>query len=96
MLFALLPAARFLPALVVVAWGVDATWALVLSQVVLSFVLPIPMIALVAFTRQREVMGAFANGWLTSVAAVAGVAIVLALNLVLVLQTLGVGVPLLG
>jgi len=85
-----------LPALVVVAWGVDATWALVLSQVVLSFVLPIPMIALVAFTRQREVMGAFANGWLTSVAAVAGVAIVLALNLVLVLQTLGVGVPLLG
>jgi manganese transport protein len=85
-----------IPALVVVALGVNATWALVLSQVVLSFALPIPMIALVVFTRQREVMGAFANGWLTSAAAVAGAVIVLALNMVLLLQTFGVALPFLG
>ena len=34
------------PALVVVALGVNATRALVISQVVLSFALPVPMIAL--------------------------------------------------
>jgi manganese transport protein len=84
------------PALVVVALGVNATWALVISQVVLSFVLPIPMIALVLLTRRRGVMGEFANGWLTNVAAVAGTVAVLALNVVLLLQTFGVEPPLLG
>jgi manganese transport protein len=85
-----------MPALVIVALGVNATWALVLSQVVLSFALPIPMIALVVFTRQRAVMGDLANGWLTNAAAVGGAAIVLGLNVVLVLQTFGVVLPMLG
>jgi len=85
-----------LPALVVVALGVDATWALVISQVVLSFVLPIPMIALVSFTRRREVMGEFANGWLTNAAAVLGTVVILALNLLLIAQTFGVELPFLG
>jgi manganese transport protein len=85
-----------LPALVVVAMGVNATSALVVSQVVLSFVLPIPMLALVVFTRRREVMGAFANGWATNAAAIAGAVIVLALNVVLLLQTFGVALPLVG
>ena len=35
--------------------------ALVYSQVVLSFALPVPMIALVIFTRRRDIMGVFAN-----------------------------------
>src|SRR5581483_10648713 len=48
------------PAFVVVALGVNATAALVLSQVVLSFALPVPMVALVLLTRRREVMGEFA------------------------------------
>jgi manganese transport protein len=85
-----------LPALVVVALGMNATWALVLSQVVLSFVLPIPMVALVIFTGRRAVMGEFANGWLTCAAAVGGAVVVLALNVVLVLQTFGVALPLVG
>ena len=81
------------PAFVVVAMGVNATYALVLSQVVLSFALPIPMIALVLFTRNRALMGEFANGRLTDIAAIVGTVIILCLNAVLLLQTFGVPIP---
>ena len=86
-------AVTMVPAFVVVALGVNATQALVLSQVVLSFALPIPMVALVLLTRRRDVMGEFANTTLTDLAAIGGAAVVLALNLVLVLQILGVDIP---
>lgn len=85
-----------LPAFVVVALGVNPTWALVVSQVVLSFALPIPMIALVLFTRSRRVMGMHANGPLTNLIASLGAAAVLALNAILLLQTFGVALPGLG
>jgi manganese transport protein len=84
------------PAFVVVALGVNATQALVLSQVVLSLVLPVPMIALLIFTARRDVMGNFANGRLTNAAAVAAAVVVLTLNVVLLLQTAGVPLPFLG
>jgi manganese transport protein len=81
------------PALVVVALGVNATTALVLSQVVLSIALPLPMIALLIFTRRTDIMGAFANGRLTHLAGLIGTALVLLLNAFLVLQMLGVALP---
>lgn len=81
------------PAFVVVALGVDSTRALVMSQVVLSIALPVPMIALVLFTRRRDLMGAEVNRPLTSVLAIGGTAVVLALNAVLLLQTFGVAIP---
>ena len=81
------------PAFVVVALGINATQALVVSQVVLSFALPIPMVALVLFTRRRDVMGEFANGRWTDIAAIGGTAIILSLNAVLLLQTFGVPIP---
>ena len=40
-----------LPAFAVVAMGADATQSLIYSQVVLSFALPVPMIALVVYRR---------------------------------------------
>ena len=67
-----------LPAFVVVALGVNATRALVISQVMLSIALPLPMIALLIFTGRRDIMGAFANGRLTRIAALIGTAVVLA------------------
>jgi manganese transport protein len=81
------------PAFVVVALGVNVTKALVLSQVVLSIALPLPMIALLMFTRRPDIMGPFANGPVTNVAAVVGAAVVLALNAVLILHTFGVPLP---
>ena len=76
-----------LPSFVVVALGVNATHALVLSQVVLSFALPVPMAALVWFTCREKVMGRYRNGPLMIVAACASAVAVLALNVVLLLQT---------
>ena len=78
------------PAFAVVAWGVDATRALVLSQVVLSVALPVPMIALLWFTSRRDLMGVYRNSRLTNVAAVVGTVAVLALNGVLLVQAAGV------
>ena len=45
------------PAFIVVGLGTDATMALVISQKVLSLVLPVPMIALALSTRARDIMG---------------------------------------
>jgi len=82
-----------LPAFVVVAVGVNATNALVISQVVLSIALPLPMIALIIFTGRRDLMGAFANSRLTRVAALIGTAVVLVLNFILIAQAVGLQIP---
>jgi manganese transport protein len=82
-----------LPAFVVVGLGVNATSALVISQVVLSIALPLPMIALTMFTSRRDIMGGFVNGRLTKIIAIAGTAVVLLLNALLILQTIGVPIP---
>lgn len=79
------------PAFIVVALGVNATQALVISQVVLSFALPVPMIALVLFTRRRDLMGEFANSRVTDAVAIVATAVIVVLNMVLLLQTYGVG-----
>lgn len=81
-------AVTMIPAFVVVAAGIDATKALILSQVVLSFALPVPMIALVLLTRRSDLMGVFVNRRSTDAAAVVGTGIVLVLNVVLLVQTL--------
>jgi len=78
--------ATMVPAFVVVALGVNATNALVVSQVVLSIALPLPMIALLIFTGRRDIMGDFTNSRLTRVAALIGTTVVLALNLFLIAQ----------
>ena len=75
-----------LPAFAVVAWGVNATEALVFSQVILSLVLPVPMIALLLLVRKPRVMGIYVTRRLTDTVAICATVIVLALNLLLVLQ----------
>ncbi len=81
------------PAFMVIGIGANPTLSLVISQVVLSFALPIPMVALVLFTRRRDIMGPYANGRLTDLAAIVGTAIILVLNMVLLLQTFGIALP---
>ncbi|MGA8118407.1 Nramp family divalent metal transporter [Rouxiella badensis] len=81
------------PAFIVVAMGVNATDALVYSQVVLSLALPAPMIALVMFTRRRDIMGEFVNSRLTTVCSIVGTVVIVALNVVLLLQIAGVQIP---
>jgi manganese transport protein len=81
------------PSFLVVAWGVNATDALVFSQVVLSLVLPFPMVALVLLMRNPAVMGEWRNSRMATIGATAASVVVLSLNLILVLQLLGVPVP---
>jgi manganese transport protein len=76
-----------IPALVVLAIGVDPSRALVLSQVVLSFGIPFALIPLIRLTGKRELMGDDVNhpvttalGWLVAI-------IITALNVVLIYLT---------
>jgi manganese transport protein len=80
-------AVTMVPAAIVVAIGVQPTEALVVSQVVLSLVLPVPMIALLVLVRRPNVMARFAIGRAMQVVAAAAAGVVLVLNLILLLQT---------
>ncbi len=77
-----------LPSLVVIFLGFDPTHTLVISQVVLSFGLPFAVIPLVLFSRRRELMGELVNHRLTTTASWAVAALIVALNLYLLYQTL--------
>jgi manganese transport protein len=84
-----------LPALAVVLAGTNATDALVGSQVVLSLVLPVPMIALLLLSGRSDVMGSFVPRRTQRVIAWVATAAVMALNLILLLQTFGLDLSLL-
>ena len=76
-----------LPALLVLASGVDPTRALVLSQVVLSFGIPFALIPLVRLTGNPAIMGADVNRTLTSALAWLVAALITLLNVALICLT---------
>jgi manganese transport protein len=80
-------AITMLPALVVLALGLNPTGSLVISQVVLSFGIPFALVPLVLLTRRREVMGVFANAKGTTALAGLVAAVIIALNLFLLVRT---------
>jgi manganese transport protein len=73
-----------IPALLVLASGVDPTRALVLSQVALSFGIPFALVPLVRLTGDRAVMGDDANSRLTGTLAWAVAALITLLNAALI------------
>ena len=75
-----------IPAMIVIAIGLDPLKILILSQVVLSFTLPFALIPLLVLTSKRSVMDTFASALRTRVAGWAAVAIILSLNVVLLGQ----------
>ncbi|QOC27385.1 Nramp family divalent metal transporter [Microbacterium hominis] len=79
------------PAIAILALGVDPTWALILSQVVLSFGIPFALIPLVSLTARRDVLGAHRNRWWTTVAGALASAFLVALNAVLLWLVLSGG-----
>src|ERR687890_2849350 len=76
-----------LPALVVLAIGLNPSRSLVLSQVVLSFGIPFALIPLLIFCRNRNVMGALVNRRLTTGIATVVVALIVSLNVFLLYRT---------
>jgi manganese transport protein len=76
-----------LPTVIIVAMGVDPTKTLIISQVILSIVLPFPIIALIYFTQKKELMGVLTNKRITTVLSSLFAIIILGLNVWLVVQT---------
>ena len=76
-----------LPALVVLAIGVDTTHALVLSQVVLSFGIPFALVPTILLTRRADVMGALVNKRVTTGVATVVATLIIGLNAFLLYQT---------
>ncbi len=76
------------PALVVLALGLPTTDTLVISQVVLSFGIPFALVPLILVTRRADLMGSLVNRRITTVAASVIAAIIIALNVFLLYDTL--------
>jgi manganese transport protein len=86
-------AITMIPALVVIGIGLDPSRSLVLSQVFLSFGIPFALVPLILFTRDADLMGTLVNRRLTSWTAYVVAGVIVVLNVYLLLQTLGVPVP---
>src|SRR5215218_6950478 len=76
-----------LPALVILAIGLNLSRSLVISQVVLSFGIPFALIPLLIHCRNRQVMGALVNRRLTTGIATVVVTLIVSLNVFLLYQT---------
>jgi manganese transport protein len=79
-------AITLIPALIVLAIGLNPTDALVASQVVLSFGIPFALVPLVMLASRRDVMGALVNPRWLSVLAGTLAALIIALNIFLLQQ----------
>jgi len=76
-----------LPALVILAVGLNPSRSLVMSQVVLSFGIPFALMPLLIFCRNRGLMGTLANHRLTTAVATVVVTLIVSLNVFLLYQT---------
>ncbi|MEY2371827.1 Nramp family divalent metal transporter [Lysinibacillus capsici] len=81
-------AITMVPPLAIIASGVNATYALVLSQVVLSFGISFALVPLVMFTSKRDIMGSLVNHRITTVLGWLVVVIVVTLNIYLLWETI--------
>jgi manganese transport protein len=76
------------PAVALLSAGIDPTWALIVSQIFLSFGIPFALVPLLRLTNDPAVMGEQANRrpmrWVMSLI----VALVVALNLALIVLTI--------
>jgi len=82
-------AVTMLPALIVIAIGLDPSRTLVISQVVLSFGIPFALIPLVVFTSKKRIMGVLVNHPFTTAGAAVVAALISGLNIFLLAQTFG-------
>ncbi len=85
-------AITMLPSLIVIAMGLDPTWTLILSQVLLSFGLPFAVIPLIMFTSRRDLMGVLVNRRSTTALATIVAGLILALNGYLLYQIFTTGI----
>lgn len=76
-----------LPGMLIIALGINPMQALVLSQVTLSFVLPVAIIPMLLITRRKDLMGSLVNKPITNVMGWLITSVIIAANAVLLLLT---------
>jgi manganese transport protein len=75
------------PCTVAILLGIDPLNILVYSQVILSLLIPLPMIPLVLLSKNKNLMGEFVNKKITTIIAFAVVGIILGFNTYLIITT---------
>jgi manganese transport protein len=75
------------PTTIALLLGLDPLSILVYSQVILSLMIPLPMIPLVLLTRNKSIMGEFVNRNITTIIATVFVGIILTFNFFLIMTT---------
>jgi manganese transport protein len=74
------------PTTIAILLGFDPLLLLVYSQVILSLMIPLPMIPLIYYTSKRSLMGEFVNRRATNVAALVCAAVIIMLNVYLLVS----------
>ena len=74
------------PTVIAILVGLSPLTLLVYSQVILSIMIPLPMLPLLYYTAKKDLMGEFVNGKLTTASAVLVAAVIVALNVYLILS----------
>lgn len=75
------------PALIIIALGINPMNALVISQVILSFVLPLAIIPMMLITRRKDLMGSLVNKPITNIVGWIVTGIIVSLNAILLYLT---------
>ena len=79
---------NIIPTSIAISLGYDPLLLLVVSQVVLSFLIPLPMIPLIIYTGSKKVMGEFVNRSITNILALISAAVIIGLNAYLIITSL--------
>jgi len=80
------------PAMIIISLGINPMKVLVLSQVTLSFALPLAIIPMLMITKQKDLMGTLVNKPITNVIGYIITGIIIGLNAVLLYMTFWGGV----
>jgi manganese transport protein len=78
-----------IPTTIAILAGIEPLLILVYSQVALSLLLPLPLIPLLIFTKNKKLMGQFVNKRITTIVATIFVAIIVVFNVLLLFLTAG-------
>lgn len=76
------------PAIIIIALGINPMEALIVSQVILSFTLPVAIIPLMLISRRRDLMGCFVNSRRTNFFGWVITAVIITMNIILIYLTL--------
>jgi manganese transport protein len=77
-----------IPTTIAILLGLDPLNILVYSQVILSLMIPLPMIPIVVLSRNKELMGELVNRNITTIIAFVFVGIILVFNSYLIVSTI--------